>query len=253
MEVTVAGSGTAVPDPVRVGSGYFVRVGVSRVLLDCGPGVVHHLAKFSLPWQHITHLGLTHFHTDHVSDVPALLFALKYGQLEPRKAPLTIFGPTGTRRFFRRLAAAHGDYVSNPGFPLEIVEMRSGRRVALNDVATIAATATPHTDSSVAFRIDGPQSALGYSGDTDYDVDVGSFLQSLDLLITECSLPDDLAMPGHLTPTRVAALARVALPRRLMLTHLYPQLPRDQAIALVKAAGWEGDTILAEDGMSVVF
>lgn len=251
MDVTVAGSGTAAPDPTRVGSGFFVRVGTSRLLLDCGPGVVHHLAKFSLPWQNITHLGLTHFHTDHVGDVPALLSALKYGLLEPRKAPLTIFGSPGLRRFFRRLAAAYGDYVREPGFPLELVELKAGRRVALNDVATIAATPTPHTDASVAFRIDGPQSALGYTGDTGHDVDLGAFLQSLDLLITECSLPDDLAMAGHLTPTRVATFARVALPKRLMLSHIYPQLPRAEVIALVQQAGWEGDTLLAEDGMTL--
>lgn len=251
MDVTVAGSGTAAPDPARVGSGYFVRIGASRVLLDCGPGVVHHLAKFSLPWQDLTHLCLTHFHTDHVGDVPALLFALKYGQLEPRSDPLIVYGPPGLRRFFRRLAAAHGDYIRDPGFPLELVEMKPGKRFPLNDVATIAATPTPHTDASIAFRIDGPQSALGYTGDTDHDVDVGAFLQALDLLIVECSLPDELAMEGHMTPHRVATFARVALPRRLMLTHMYPQIPRDQVIELVHKAGWEGDIILAEDGLKL--
>lgn len=247
MELVVVGSATATPDAARVGSAYFVRVGTSRVLLDCGPGALHHLARFQLPWPEITHLCLSHFHADHVGDVAAFIFALKYGQLEPRTQPLIVYGPPGTRKFFRRLAAAFGDYVKDPGFPLDIVEL-SGR-VALNDVAHISAAPTPHTQSSIAFRIDGPRSSLGYTGDTGHDVDVGAFLQAVDLLITECSLPDELERNGHLTPTRVAALARVALPKRIMLTHLFPQLPRAEAIDLVRKAGWDGEVMLADDGL----
>jgi ribonuclease BN (tRNA processing enzyme) len=251
VEIIVVGSGTAVPHAERVGSAYFVRIGTSRVLLDCGPGVVHHMARFELPWWEITHLCLSHFHTDHIGDVPALIFALKYGQAEPRTAPLTVFGPPGTRKLFRKLAAAFGDFIKEPGFPLEIVELKPGKRQSLNDVAHISAAPTPHTDASVAFRIDGPQSSMGYTGDTDQHVDVGSFLQAVDLLISECSLPDELAMDGHLTPTRVAALARVALPKRIMLTHMYPQLPRSEVVELIRKAGWEGEMILAEDGLRV--
>ena len=250
MELTVVGSGTAAPHAEHAGSGYFARVGTSRVLLDCGPGVVHQLARFGLPWSELTHLCISHFHTDHIGDVPALFFALKYGLATPRSEPLTVYGPAGTRKFFRRLAAAFGDYIKEPGFPVDIVELKGGR-VALNDVAHISATPTPHTDSSVAFRIDGPRSALGYTGDTDHDVDVGAFLQAVDVLISECSLPDELAIAGHLTPSRVATLARVALPKRLLITHIYPQLPRDQVIELVQKAGWEGDMMLAEDGLKV--
>src|SRR5687767_3455062 len=132
MELVVVGSGTAAPDPTRVGSGYFLRVGPSRVLFDCGPGVVHHLARFELPWRELTHLCLSHFHTDHVGDVAALIFALKYGQPEPRSHPLIVYGPPGTRKFFRKLADTFGDYINNPGFTLDIIELKPGKRVPLN-------------------------------------------------------------------------------------------------------------------------
>src|SRR5687767_493278 len=161
VELTVVGSGTAVPEGDRAGSCYFVRVGTSRVLLDCGPGVVRNLARFELPWQDITHLCISHFHTDHIGDIAALIFGLKYGQLEPRTQPLTVFGPVGTRKLFRKLAAAFGDYVKEPGFLIAIEELKPGRRLPLNDVAHISVAKTPHTAESIAFRIDGPQSSLG--------------------------------------------------------------------------------------------
>jgi ribonuclease BN (tRNA processing enzyme) len=71
----------------------------------------------------------------------------------------------------------------------------------------------------------------------------------VDLLIAECSLPDELGMDTHLTPSRLAALARVALPKRILITHLYPQLPRQEVISLVQRAGWDGEMLLAEDGL----
>jgi len=251
VELTVVGSGTAAPEADRVASCYMVQVGTGTILLDCGPGALHNMARFGLPWQEVTHLCLSHFHTDHVGDVPALFFALKYGQLSPREAPLTVYGPKGLRRFFRKLAAAFGNYIADPGFPLELCEMKRGARLPLNDVAHISAAATPHTDASVAYRIERAERSLGYTGDTGHHVDVGAFLQSLDLLIAECSLPDELAMEGHLTPSRLAALARVALPRRLLLTHIYPQLDRANVIELVRQAGWEGEMLIAEDGQKI--
>ena len=241
------------PHAERVGSAYFVRIGTSRVLLDCGPGVVHHLARFELPWQELTHLCISHFHTDHIGDIPALIFALKYGQLEPRTQQLCVFGPTGTRKLFRKLAAAFGDYMKDPGFEINITEFKPARseRHALNDVAHISAAPNKHTDASIAFRIDGPHTAIGYTGDTDHNVDVGAFLQAVDLLIAECSLPDELAIDGHLTPSRLAAFARVALPKRVLITHMYPQMPRAEVVDLVQRAGWEGDMTLAEDGLRI--
>lgn len=248
MQLTVVGSGTAAPEAERAASCYALEAGSSLVLLDCGPGALHNMARFDVPWHRITHLCLTHFHTDHVGDVPALLFALRYGRQPPRKEPLVVLGPRGLRRFFRRLAAAFGEYIEKPGFPLELVEMQPGVWLPIDDVARLSATPTPHTDASVAFRIERADRALGYTGDTGYDVDVGAFFQHVDLLIAECSLPDDLAMESHLTPSRVAALARVALPRRLLLTHMYPQLDRGGLIDRIREAGWAGEMVIAEDG-----
>ena len=252
MELLVVGSGTASPQADHAGSCYRLSVGPSCVLLDCGPGALHNMVRLGVDWTSITHLCLSHFHTDHTGDVAALFFAWKYGQEQPRTAPLTVFGPKGTKRFLRKLAEAFGDYIKDPGFDVDIVELKKGVRIPLNDVAHISGHETPHTDTSIAFRIDGANKAVGYTGDTGPSVDVGSFLQSLDVLITECSVPDGHAMDGHLTPTRVAALARVALPRKTVLTHLYPRVDRESVIDDVRNAGWEGETVLATDGLRIV-
>ncbi len=96
MRLTVAGSGSAAPDARRVAPGHWVEAGSMRLLLDCGNGVLHRLCTLGIPWGDVTHVALTHFHYDHVGDFPALLTALRWGQLPPRTAPLTLIGPAGT-------------------------------------------------------------------------------------------------------------------------------------------------------------
>jgi len=250
MKITVVGSGTIVPDPERVCAGYYVETGTHRLLLDCGPGTLHHLARFGLPWDRLTHVALSHFHTDHIGDLPSLLFALKYGLAVPRRDELTILGPAGTGDLLERLGTAFGDYITDPGFPLRSQDLRSGEVVELDQGRIrLRVHATPHTAASIAYRIETPAGTLGYTGDTGFSRELGEFLQGVDLLIAECSLPDEQAMDAHLTPTRVAALASLARPGRLLLTHVYPVFHGRDLVALVRDGGWDGEPHVAIAGM----
>lgn len=249
MHLTVVGSGTVVPSPGRVCASYYVETGAHRILLDCGAGALHHMARFGIPWHRLTHLAITHFHTDHIGDVPILFFSLKYALAEPRRAHLDVLGPAGTADLFRRLAAAFGDYMLDPGFHVFVRELADGDAFQLDPATTLRARATPHTAASLAYRIDSPGGALGYTGDTGPSDALGDFLHGVDLLVAECSLPDDAAIPTHLSPAGAAALARRARPARLLLTHVYPQLGYDHAADRVRDAGWDGGTLVAEDGL----
>jgi ribonuclease BN (tRNA processing enzyme) len=252
MRLVVVGSGTAAPEPERVCSAYYLETADARLLMDCGPGAVHHLARFGLPWNRLDHLLLSHFHNDHVGDVPTLLFALKWGTAEPRVRPLHLWGPRGLHHRLDRMADAFGTHVSDPGFPLDVHELDPGSTAQLGDGLTLYCAATPHTEGSLAFRIEAQGGArIGYTGDTGPSDEVARFLAGVDLMIAECSVPDDQAMETHLTPSRLAAMALVARPRRLMPTHVYPALARLDLPALLRDAGWDGETVLATDGLSL--
>lgn len=249
MEVVVVGSGTVALQADRVCAGYWVRVGAHRLLFDCGPGTPHQLARFSLPWDHLTHVALSHFHTDHVAGLPLLLFAMRYGLAEPRTAPLTLAGPTGTGQLCERLADAFGEYMRDPGFPLEVRELADGAVLSLDADTRLRAHRTRHTESSIAYRLDSEDASIGYTGDTGMSESLGDFFRGVDLLIAECSLPDEQSIDSHMTPRRVAMLARLARPARLLVTHVYPQLERQDLHALIRGAGWDGPVVLANDGM----
>lgn len=252
MNLTIVGSGTAAPDPDRVGAALFLETPGVRTLVDCGPGAVHHMARFGLPWPRLSHLVISHFHNDHLGDIPALLFALKWGTKERRTEPLHVFGPEGTGDRLRAMADAFGDHVQDPGFPVVVREIAPGARTRLDHGITLACASTPHTDESLAYRFEADDGGtLGYTGDTGPSEDVARFLAGLDVLVAECSVPDEQAMDTHLTPSSLAAMARSARPARLVATHVYPDLDRLDVTGLIAAAGWAGETLRARDGLEI--
>ena len=265
-ELIVVGCGTVVPEADRAASSYWVSssgtgsAGGTRILFDCGPGALQALARLGLPWGKITDLAITHFHADHVGALPGFFFALKHGLAGPRTRALTVWGPAGTRGFFEKLAGAYGDFVLDPGFPVLIEELTPGAARDLSGGPRLEAHKTPHTEESVAWRLEGGAFSFGYTGDTGPSpgsstgpsTELGSFMRGVSALVCECSLHDSQASDNHLSPARVAELATSAAPRLLVLTHIYPHFRMGHDVSrLVAEAGYAGDICVAREGLRV--
>lgn len=244
--VTV-GTGTVVPSATRSSPAHWLERGELRLLMDCGAGTIHRLATFGLAWEKVTHLAITHFHADHVGEVPALLFALKYGTMAPREAPLALVGPAGLSGVVERLAAAFGAWVVEPGFPLAVSELVSGEPLKLAPDVMLSAHRTPHTEESLALAVTTPEGRLVYTGDTGFSAELADWARGCDILLAECSLPDDRALALHLTPRQAGALAARAQAKRLVLTHLYPPVEAVDIAAEV-AEAYRGLVTVARDG-----
>jgi len=269
-ELIVVGCGTVVPEADRAASSYWVSspgtgsAGGTRILFDCGPGALQALARLGLPWGKVTDLAITHFHADHVGALPGFFFALKHGLARPRTRPLTVWGPPGTRGFFEKLAGAFGDFVLDPGFSVLMEELAPGAARDLSGGPRLEAHKTPHTEESVAWRLEGGAFSFGYTGDTGPSpgpspgsstgpsTELGSFMRGVSALVCECSLHDSQASDNHLSPARVAELATSAAPRLLVLTHIYPHFRMGHDVSrLVAEAGYAGDTCVAREGLRV--
>jgi ribonuclease BN (tRNA processing enzyme) len=247
MRLTTLGTGTVALSDSRVCAGHFIEAGAVRLLLDCGSGVTHRLAEHVAAWRDITHVAFTHFHLDHIADFATLVYAWKYGSLPGRSAPLVVIGPVGTTALIGRIADAFGDWLRDPGFPVDIREIVPGERLDLGDGVAIQAQKVPHTVESVAYSITRGGRRVVYTGDMAYDPMFAEWARGADVLLSECSLPAEMAVPIHLTPQECGALAAAALPKHLVLTHFYPPVERTDVRAAV-AAHYAGPVSLASDG-----
>jgi len=244
--LTVLGSGTLLPDAARCSAAFHLEVQGRGILLDCGTGTLHGLARWGVAWRDIDLVAISHYHTDHVGDLAALLAALKFSG---RARPLTLIGPLGFRDFLGRLAAAFGAYVLDPGFDVRVVELSESDHWNGDWIGTsVRCCPTPHTEESVAFRVVGTWGSLGYTGDTGPSTDVADFLAGCVVIVAECALGDPPDLGTHLSPRTVASLAQRAVPKLLVLSHVYPPQTPDDALARVKES-YEGEAVVARDGL----
>jgi ribonuclease BN (tRNA processing enzyme) len=163
-----------------------------------------------------------------------------------------LWGPRGLRAHLHALAAAHGDYVEDPGFALEVVELAGGD--VWDDPAgrfVLRTHPTPHTDVSLAARIETADGVVAYTGDTGPSDALGAFFRGASLLISECGYADPPELSNHLSPRSLAALAGAAAPGLLVVTHVYPPLRPHQIPDLVRAAGYPGELVVANHGTTI--
>lgn len=250
MKLTILGSGTGVPNGERNSAGYFVETVDARVMLDCGAGSVHSLARYAAPWERMTHLFVSHFHVDHIGELASLFFAFRHGLSTPRSEPLTVMGPRGLDRIIAGLKQAFGWKVFDTRFPVELRILSPGERFDLGRDTILSVAKTPHTDESLAVRIDSGERSLCYTGDTGYSDGLADFFSETDVLISECSFRARREGVAHLSIEDAARLAAQAGAARLVVTHFYFEVDEEE-LKLELGQGYDGEVLIGRDGMIV--
>ena len=102
LSIFFAGTAGSVPTARRGLPATLLRRGADKVLIDCGEGTQRQLVRtVGLP--EITEVFLTHLHVDHWLGLPGML---KSFELRDRSAPMTVFGPPGTRALMETMRKA---------------------------------------------------------------------------------------------------------------------------------------------------
>lgn len=225
MRVTILGSGTLVPTGIRGPAGYAVEADGMTFLLDGGTGTLRRLAEARLDYRQIDHLFYTHIHPDHTADLVPFLFAQRHTPGFTRERDLHVHGPRGFTSFYERWTAAVERWIGGGSYAVHVHEMWEGK-VDRGGVG-IAAVPLRHSVAAVGYRITARDGAvLAYTGDTDETPAVSELARDCDVLIADCSTPDEAKVEGHLTPGLVGALARAGRARMVVLSHLYPECDR---------------------------
>ena len=252
MRITILGSGTGVPSLRRSSCSVLIRTAQTALLFDSGAGTIRRLLEVGVSIEKNTHIFYSHFHPDHTSELVPFLFATKYPPIYERRKPFTVVAPKGFVAFYEELKGAYGKWIELAPGLMKIVELDAGDRdhfdFSLFDVDTLPMN---HTETSLAYRITGPKGhAVVYSGDTDFCENLVELARGVDVLICESAFPDDMKVPGHLTPSLAGEIAAQAGVKKLVLTHFYPECDRADPVRECRKT-YEGPLVLAEDLMEI--
>jgi ribonuclease Z len=76
FEVTILGSGSALPTLRRNPTAQYVSCNDRHILIDCGEGTQNQLRKFGVKIQKINHILISHMHGDHFFGLVGLLSSM---------------------------------------------------------------------------------------------------------------------------------------------------------------------------------
>jgi len=246
MLLKILGSGTCVPSIKRSSPANYLKIGNTQILVDCGAGTLSQLSKAKLDYKTINMVCISHFHTDHISDLNALIQALNWTPKFNRKADLILVGSKGFKAFYNKyLKPISGSPRPNT---YKIIVKEIGNKLSFKDFS-IHSFKTKHNKESVAYKFVQDSKSLVISGDTDFDENLARFAKSSNVLVLECAFTNRDKEKGHLIPRECGQIAKLADTKKLILTHIYPLGSGEERLKEAKVVF--SKTILAKDLMSI--
>lgn len=245
MQIVILGSGTGEPSVTRGAPGILVMAAGRRILVDSGSGTLRALRMQGVTYLDIDVICYSHFHCDHISELAPILFAMR-NMTVPRQKALTLIGPPGFESYYHSLVSLYAPTLDPAGYRVQIEEIGEG--VLTRPEATYRVLPVSHSASSIGYRLESGGRSFAYSGDTAYCDNLVTLGRDADLLVLECSFPDEREAEGHLTPRLAGAIARRAGCGRLLLTHFYPLCDGFDILGQCRKV-YPGEIIIASDGM----
>lgn len=218
MRLTVLGCSAAYPGPASACSGCLVEEGGTKLLVDCGTGVLSNLQRV-VPLKDLKYVVISHPHADHCFDLIPYRYALtrpKYKALQPH-----LYLPPGGHKSLLKAVSAFNTSPKYFSAYFQVEEYNPKSRLRVGDFR-IEFASVKHYIDSYAMAISGSK-RLVYSADSGVCDELAELARGADLFLSEAtrSASDD-AEWGHLDGSEVGALAKKARVKRLMLTHFWP-------------------------------
>jgi ribonuclease BN (tRNA processing enzyme) len=226
VRLNVIGSSPAWPNPGSAHSGYMLEANGSRVLLDCGPGVLGRLRETEL-WPHVDGIAITHFHLDHWGDLVPWVWGTFYLATNGPLPKPALWVQPGGAEFLTGLG-------ERLGFPdmfertFELAEYQPDTPFQIGPLV-ITPTRVPHYKlQTYAFRVEADERTLAYSGDSAPSDELVLAARDADLFVCEATLLRgelDGEPRGHLSLDEAVEAFQASGAKRLLVTHRPCELP----------------------------
>ena len=243
VSLQVLGSGGPIADDGRASSGYLLWVnGRSRFLIDSGGGTFLRFGEAGARFEDLSHIAISHFHTDHSSDLVALL---KSGFFSERSKSLSISGPAsggsypGLDQYLESmLGEDNGAYAYLAGYldgsaglvKLETTTINSSNKLTSTVYSNsdsgfeVLAIGVPHGPvPTLAYRVTVGKQSIVFSGDQNGSSEAFvEFAHGADVLVMHMPVPLRFICVGrnlHAPPSVIAEIATKSATKKLVLSH----------------------------------
>jgi ribonuclease BN (tRNA processing enzyme) len=228
MKITVLGNNGPFPAAGGACSGYLVQEGDTKLLLDCGNGVLSNLQKL-VRFEELNVIILSHLHSDHMSDMMVLRYAIQLKRKNGTiKDVLNVFAPDEPEEEYKRLDVKEA-------FNLNAIV--DGTVLKFGNLK-ITFSCMTHPFKNFAISIENGGKRFVYSGDTAWNENIIEFSRGADLLMLDSGLlsrdKKNDNVP-HLTAQECGIVARKAGVKKLLLTHIWPEYNMSDLISEAKA------------------
>ena len=281
IRVTLLGTGDPIPRLDRFGPATLVEVADQRLLFDVGRGATQRLVQLGIPLRDISAVFLTHFHHDHLTDIPDIWMT---GWIPPpfgrRSEPFEVWGPTGTESMLNHLEQAFeantkiripDELLPPAGIETIAHEFDEGGVVYEKDGVQVTAFAVEHGElikPAYGYRIDYKGRSVVISGDTTFDPNLIAAAEGADLIIHEVALASEELLASseqfrrivahHTTPEEAGTVFAEVNPKLAVYTHLVmlsalniPEAPLASLITRTRT-NYQGPLVIGEDLMSFI-
>lgn len=256
-----------------------LMVGNDAYLLDAGYGASLRLVEAGIPLRNLKGIFITHLHSDHVVDYPAVLMN---GWASGLKTPIKVFGPQGigemTEHAWKTFDVDINLRIVDEGKPdprpLVTTQVIKEGLVYQDQNMKVSAVSVPHPPfdkgQAFAFKFEVGGKNIVLSGDTNYSADLAKFAKDADVFISEVvhvegvqRLADRIgngsklaeAIISHrVTAEDVGRMASDAKVKKVVLSHFVPAddptLTAEHWHSAV-AKTYAGEIVVGHDGMEI--
>jgi ribonuclease BN (tRNA processing enzyme) len=270
LAMQVLGSGGPELEDKRASTSYLIwENGRARVIVDAGGGSALRFGESGAKMSQLDVFLFSHFHIDHSSDFPALVFSSWFGD---RKRPLPVFGPSAnkfmpsTTEFVHGLLSdPHGSWrhlsemlEPNPEGTYEIEPHNvapSSMPVLVfrdADMAVYAVSVVHGVFPALAWRVEIGGKRIVFSGDTDGEGQGLTRLASdADIFVAHNAVPEGatgVERRLHMPPSVIGAIAANAHVKQLVLSHrMLRTLGKEDQIQAEIRRRFSGPILFAND------
>lgn len=256
IKLTILGTGTFFVNKDRSASAYLLEVDDKKILIDCGPGTLMRLSQVGVKLEDIDYVFITHFHSDHTSDLFSLFMNFRLMDLfsggNLSRLP-QIIGPKGIYKFMLKLSKIFELPCLEGWGKMKFVDVAKWQKIGNIEVEAFRVKHTVFgfvIKNSYAYRFTVGDKIIAFSGDSTKCSGVEKACRKADIFVCDASYAKGKHTLAHMDTEEVGIIAQKNQVKKVILIHFYPQTENLDLVKEVKE-NFSGEVIKGKDLMAI--